>query len=273
MKNRNVQEVDKMRVYYEIIKISIKNSVVYKLDTLISIFGSIITLYVQIYLWKALFNGNSIDVVSLSDMITYQIVGVVLGLIYMNTVALEVGNKVRDGSIAIELIRPYNFAISMFFKELGNTISGFVIKGLPVIIFAIVVFNFRLKTSLVDLLLLLIIFILNILIYWLMHYIIGLLHFIFINAVWFIRILGDTIRILGGGVIPLWFFPDILRKISLFLPFQLLYQLPQSIFINKISANELITGIITELAWISVLGLLSLYLWSIGTKKLVIQGG
>lgn len=262
-----------MRAYYEIIRITIKNSVVYKLDALISTFGSFITLFVQIFLWKALYQTNRIDNVSLSEMVTYQIFGIILSILYINTVASEVGNKVTDGSISMELIRPYNFAVSMFSKTIGNTISGFLIKGITVILFVIIFYNFRFKISLMNTIILGIVIIFNVVIYWLMHYIIGLLHFVLINAGWFVRILGDTIRILGGSIIPLWFFPSGLKQVSLFLPFQLLYQFPQSILINKVSIQELIFNLTVEVSWVIILSLASFYLWQLGTKRLVIQGG
>lgn len=262
-----------MRAYYEIMKITLKHSFAYRLDTLINVFGSIIAIYVQIYLWRALYGGYNINQLSLDDMITYQIVGVILSLLYVDSVAREVGGRVLDGSISLELIRPYHFAASMFFRTLGTTLSDFAVKGIPVIVFVAVVFHFRINTGFLNVLLLVVVVILNMIIYWLMHYIIGLLHFLFLNASWFVRILRDTIRILGGGIIPLWFFPDVLRNISYFLPFQLLYQFPQSLFVSKISAGELIFSLSAACVWILILGFGSFCLWNAGIKKLVIQGG
>ncbi|BBB89577.1 MAG TPA: ABC-2 family transporter protein [Methylomusa anaerophila] len=262
-----------MRTYYEIMKIALKNSLAYRLDTLISILGSIIALYVQIYLWRSLYGDYRISQLSLHDMITYQIMGIILSLLYTDTVAREVGGKVLDGSISLELLRPYNFAAGMFSRTLGDTLSGFAAKGIAVIIFAVIVLNFRLKISLLNVLLLMVALVLNIIIYWLLHYMIGLLHFTFLNAGWFVRILRDTVRILGGGVIPLWFFPDVLREISYFLPFQLLYQFPQSLSVNKISTGELLFNLTAACSWIVLLGFGTFYLWKTGIKKLIIQGG
>lgn len=262
-----------MKAYYEIIKIALKNTFAYRLDTWINVFGSMISMTVQIYLWKALYAEHHIEQLPLDDMIAYQILGTVLRLLYVDAVAREVGNRVLDGSISMELIRPYNFAVSMFFRTLGSTLSGFIVKGIPVIGLVMIFFPFRVNTSLLNVLILLVVVILNILIYWLLHYMIGLLHFTFLNAGWFVRILRDTIRTLGGGVIPLWFFPDVLKKVSYFLPFQLLYQFPQSLFVNQITAEQLALNLIAEGFWIAVLALGSCYLWKLGVKKLVIQGG
>lgn len=256
-----------MRTYYEIMKIAWKNSFAYRLDTLIGILGSVIALYVQIYLWRSLYGDYSISVLSLQDMVTYQIMGIVLSLLYADAVAREVGGKVLDGSIALELLRPYNFAAGMFFRTLGQTLSGFATKGAAVLIFAALVFHFRLNVGLLDAFLLMVAIGLNIMIYWLLHYMIGLLHFTFLNATWFVRILRDTIRILGGGVIPLWFFPDVLRKISYFLPFQLLYQFPQSLAVQKISTGELLFNLAMAGSWIVLLGLGTFFLWKMGVKN------
>jgi ABC-2 type transport system permease protein len=78
---------------------------------------------------------------------------------------------------------------------------------------------------------------------------------------------------MGGAIIPLWFFPDVLKNVSKFLPFTLLYQFPQSVFINKISNAELNFYLISSIVWIFILFYLSYALWLYGKKKLVIQGG
>lgn len=263
-----------MLVYYEVIKINIKNLLVYRLDTAIGILGNIFSLFVQIYLWTALFHQNEIAELSLNEMITYQVFGILLGTLYNGGAAWIVGQQVRDGSIAMELIKPYNYSLSNLAASLASSLTDFVLKGLPVLVLALL----TQKPFLPDLhfwkvLLLMAVILCNIVLFWLMHFMIGLLHFSLINAGWFSRILADVIRILGGGIIPLWFFPGTLKSIFQYLPFQLLYQFPQSILINKITNYEIARNGILLLGWTGLIMVTVIYMWRMNIKKLVVQGG
>ncbi|MFK0522302.1 ABC transporter permease [Paenibacillus illinoisensis] len=262
-----------MRTYLEVIKITIKNAVVHKFHTAISILTSIFTLLVQILLWKMLLSTSENNVVSFEEMITYQTVGVLLGIIYNGNVAYEVGNKVRDGSISLALIKPYSFSSYMFANTIGSTLIDMIIRGVSLLAFVAYFYSPAVHLTTTNVMLLAIVIPMNFLMFWLLHYIIGLLYFVFISANWFVRILKDTILVFSGAVIPLWYFPDTLRTISEVLPFQLLYQFPQSLLINKISEYEIIRNISLECTWIIVLTLAAWYLWSLGIRKLVIQGG
>lgn len=262
-----------MHKYGEILKINFKNSLVYKFDTFINMIGNIFTLMAQILLWKALMRQNVEMDLSIQEMITYQIIGVILSVLYDNSISFTVGNKVKDGSISMELIKPYSFSLSQIAGSLGKMLSNFVVRAIPIILFSSIFLDFRLNLSIESLAILILSIVLNVYIYWIIHYIIGLLHFVVLSAGWLVRIMRDIIKILGGGVIPLWFFPEGLKTITKYLPFQLLYQFPQSVFINRISANEICFNLGMQLIWITILTVCTAVLWRNAIKKLVIQGG
>lgn len=262
-----------MTMIYKVIRISFKNSVAYRFNTLVSILTNVFVLLVQVSLWTALITNTDTAVITLSEMITYLTIGVLLTLFYNPEVAHAVGSKVQDGSIGLNLIKPFSFSAFMFFQSAGLILSDLFVKGLVFLIFAFIVFDIHLNTTFANVALLCIVLPMNIFLFWLMHYIIGLLHFIFINAGWFARVLRDTIQLLSGAVIPLWFFPDVLKQVAYFLPFQILYQFPQSLVINKISSDEIIHNIIVQIGWLVILIIIARLLWTVGTRKIVIQGG
>lgn len=263
-----------MSVYLEVIKINIKNLLVYRLDTAIGILGNIFSLFVQIYLWTALFNQHQIAELTLNEMVTYQVFGILLSTLYNGNAAGIVGQQVSNGSIAMELIKPYNYSLSSLAASLARSLTDFVLKGLPVLVLALFTQQLFLPAlHLWEVLLLLAVIIINIILFWLMHFMIGLLHFSLINAGWFTRILADVIRILGGGIIPLWFFPGSLREVFQYLPFQLLYQYPQSILIGKITAQDMVNNGVLLLIWTGGMLAAVICMWRLNIKKLVVQGG
>ena len=109
--------------------------------------------------------------------------------------------------------------------------------------------------------------------YWLIFFSIGLLHFILISAKWFRKIMGDLIKILGGSVVPIWYFPKQLAGIVLALPFWLLFQFPQSVLIGKLSMQEIRTNLLLLYVWVIVFALAAVILWRISVRFITIQGG
>ncbi|MFB9330205.1 ABC transporter permease [Paenibacillus aurantiacus] len=263
-----------MRAYLEIVKISIRDSFAYKFDTFVGIFTNLFFLATQVLLWKALLEYSTSINTTLVEMALYLIIGRICITFYIDSVAYQVGHHVMEGSIAMELIKPYYYSMKMFCISIGMSISSFVVKSLPlVIIIPILTSMTDIEIPLGNLLLFAVALPLNMMMYWLMSYIIGLLHFILINAGWFVRILNETIAILGGAVIPLWYFPGAMQAICAYLPFQLLYQFPQSLIINKITNEEILRNFLLQLCWIGVFGIVAGLLWQFGKKRLIIQGG
>lgn len=260
-------------MFIQTIKITFKNSIVYRFNTIMSIMATVFTLFLQLLLWQALLDYRTVSIITFEQMVVYQTVGVVLSLFYNANIADAVGNRIKDGSIAYDLIKPFRFSAYMIAYSIGSTIFDFVIRGVIVVTVVYFTYGFHFAVSLTNLLLFVVVLAMNFFLFWLLHYIIGLLHFILLSANWFTRILRDTISILGGGIIPLWFFPESLKAVAMVLPFQLLYQFPLSLLIGKLSPEQIIRNFGLSAIWIGILVGIALLLWRHGTKKLVIQGG
>mgnify|MGYP000250480736 CR=1 FL=1 len=262
-----------MRAYFEVAKITIRNSLVYRLNTIVGLLTSFFFLTIQIFLWKSLLSYTKIENVSIEEMTAYLTMGMICSTLYNSNTTSYVGNKVNDGSIAMELIKPYSFTISVLFQSLGVIFSNFLVRGLPLLIIVPFLFDYKLDLSMARFFILIAVLLMNILIYWMIFYIIGLMYFVLTNATWFVRLTSETIALFGGSLIPLWFFPDLIKNISWFLPFQLLFQFPQSLIINKISNFEIVRNFVLEFIWIVILIGIVRFFWVIGKRKVVIQGG
>ena len=75
----------------------------------------------------------------------------------------------------------------------------------------------------------------------------------------------------GASAIPLWFYPDWLAKVSLFLPFRYISYEPILIFLGE--SESPLTAIILQLAWLAVLFLIEKLVWRRAERKLIVQGG
>jgi ABC-2 type transport system permease protein len=79
-------------------------------------------------------------------------------------------------------------------------------------------------------------------------------------------------EVVGGAIIPLSFFPEILQKILMLLPFPFLIYLPMRIYLGKIPLDQVSLELLREGGWILGLVLLNRMLWKRGVHQYVSMG-
>ena len=79
-------------------------------------------------------------------------------------------------------------------------------------------------------------------------------------------------EVVGGAIIPLSFFPQILQKLFLLLPFSYLIYLPMRIYLGKIPLDEVPLEFLKEGVWIVGLALLNMMIWKKGIRQYVAMG-
>jgi ABC-type uncharacterized transport system permease subunit len=80
--------------------------------------------------------------------------------------------------------------------------------------------------------------------------------------------------LLSGSLVPLYFFPEgWLRNVLLASPFAALYNAPLSIWIGKYQGAQIGEALALQAFWACVFGAFAMWMWSVGERKVVIQGG
>jgi ABC-2 type transport system permease protein len=266
-----------MRVYLSFLLNAFQTAIAYRVNIFFEFLNKIIALFIEVAIWRALYHGitevsTSVGAVSLRDMVTYAIISTGLSIFIANTNINKINLKINNGQIAIDLIRPINFQIYLFSEMLGQILYDIVIKLIPLIMISILLFGIYFSGPLP--LLLFVISVINaVLLNFIITYIIGLLAFWYTQA-WQLDYLFQYVMIfLSGAWIPLWFFPGILRDIIDFLPFNLIYYVPLTIYLHKISYGVSWLLIIKQLVWLFIFVMVEKVVWKKAVKKIVVQGG
>lgn len=138
-------------VYFEIIKISFRQRFAYKIDSYLSIIGTAITLFIQISLWQALIDkGSNINGISFQDMFNYLIINTVVLALVDSNAGSELGRKVQDGSVSIDLIRPISLKHFLLSQDIGNNLFKAIFSVLPVCIVSVIIFHSTLPTNVIS---------------------------------------------------------------------------------------------------------------------------
>ena len=79
--------------------------------------------------------------------------------------------------------------------------------------------------------------------------------------------------LLGGQVVPLIFFPGLLQKIILALPFAAIYSTPLLIYLGTIPPSRYAIAMLVQLGWCAAFAALSWIVWRAAQNRVVVQGG
>ena len=265
----------KIKVYYRLAMISFQSFISFKFNIFINVFVSIAMVFIQLLTWKALYSEGdeaATGAVSLDTMIHYVVISSLLNIIITSQPLQYISNQIRTGNISLDLMRPLNFNLHVFFMEFGKKLGRMFVQ-IPILL----IFFFSIIGSIPEnqlhILVLLFVVLNAIIIEYLLSYIIGLLAFWWIE-IWPLDMLRNSlIKLLSGSWIPLWFFPEQLMEIAQILPFKLIYFDPIRVILGKVNSSELHSIVIQQMVWVTVFILLAVLLWKAGTRKTVIQGG
>ncbi|MCB1185658.1 ABC-2 family transporter protein [bacterium] len=225
------------------------------------------------YVMQALYaNAEKLAGYDLQAMLTYVTVSWLLNTFYMTPTGRTLGARVRDGQVAMDLIKPVNLMMIYFGQSLGRTAFRAVFATLPLLF--VFLFITRINAPADGYLPMLIpAVILGYLLNFTMDYIIGLIAFYIgfnMGIRWAIRMI---MGIAGGMVIPLAYFPDTIRKFFELFPTQYMFYQPMQIYLGRVSQHDAWIIVLNSLLWVLFLVLFSQIMQWGGQKRLSVSGG
>jgi ABC-2 type transport system permease protein len=262
-----------MRKYVEFTKSQLKLETAYVGWYWAKMASFLIQVVILYSLWTAVYEGREqIAGLSANEMLTYAIIAWLLGN-YVFGVGAQLASDVRDGNVAVELLRPYDMLSKIVALDFGRTLSSIVRDALPVLLVAFLLIGISPPVSVSALLLFLLSAILGILIGAQLDLMIGVLSF-YLVYVWGLRVLREAVfRFFTGALVPLALFPDWLLSISAFLPFQYMVHVPVSIYIGKISGWAAVEALALQCLWLVIVIVFIRVCWTIALRKVTVFGG
>lgn len=249
----------------------------YKANVLMFIFGESMVLAVTYFLWKAIYGSSPDRIIkgfTLNEMIIYILVSFLTSLIISVDITYDISREVKDGSIAINLIRPVSYEKRMLFQSLGNVMYNFIIIFIAAFtLINILFYSYTGTLNILNISLYLFSTMLGILISFYYSYIFGLLSFKITNTWGLSQIMQAISQLLSGLLIPIVFFPRIVQRLINLLPFSSLIYTPTMIYLGKLTGIELIKALTLQIVWIVILALAAKAMWNSLVKKLTILGG
>jgi ABC-2 type transport system permease protein len=247
--------------------ISLKRALAYRWSALFSAAGPVLLIAINVMLWRYLY-GRRIDM--LVYMTKYTIIANIISILYPDGISERIGSRVRNGSFVIDLMRPVNFFVMAWQQELADICSRLLLKGAVVmLVYAPLLIE---NAGYYNILQVLIALVLGHVLFLLIYSLPGFSSFVLIEIWPFGRLLDDTIRLLGGGFIPLAILPGGLRFIAEIMPFKYVYSFPLRLLFNDLGDGESLLNFTVLGVWITFFHS-SISLYRSALRKITVQGG
>lgn len=262
-----------MRAYVEFAVKKFQDKLAYRLDFFMGIVNTAITIAVYLYIYKALYgDASQVDGISYRMVATNFVITLGLSNAFgYDEMFLE--HKIHDGSITGEFLKPVSFLFRLLAENIGEGIFKIIFHFIPALLFTMLYTKLCPPKNTLSMILMLSSIVFGYLILWLISFIIQTWSF-WLFSVWgIITIKNVFVNILAGTLLPLWFMPEVLRKVISFTPFESIYFTPVRIYLGELNGSEILSGIAVQIIWIAVLSVIANLFWKKGVKKLVVQGG
>lgn len=235
------------------------------------------TLLLQIYLMKTVWTGlyaqeEEVGGVTLNTMIAYTTLAAVQYRLLNPMPASLIPQRVREGKVAIDLLRPVGFPAQMLAAQLGRSVAALpaVAIALP---FALLVGGAQAPSSAWSLLGYATALLQGMLVNQLLFLIVALVAFWTLETTGIDMIYRFAAQFLSGALVPLWFMPGPVKSVAEVLPFQATSYTPVAIYLDEVQGGAIAGALGVQLMWIVVLSGIAALVWSRAKRRVVLQGG
>lgn len=249
----------------------------YRLNFFMQILSGVLSSLIVVFLWIAIYRSAGRELIggySIGEMVTYLLGGGLINAFILTTAEnQETSQNIQDGTLSFLFLQPISPYGIWLMRDLGGKAFYFLL-GLAS--YAVIFFFFReyltLSPSGGFFALFMVSLVLAALLQFLFFEALSLLSFWIENTYGIRFTMRVIMEVLGGAIIPLSFFPMILQKVFLLLPFQFLIYLPMRIYLGKIPIDQIILEVTKEGMWIAGLALLNWMIWKKGVRQYVAMG-
>lgn len=267
-----------MRAYWALGKMSFQEFFTYRSNFLFELLASLLTPGLSIVLWYSLFrvsDASHIRGYTLEEMVAYILcVAFVEGILHIQNQGMKQMDDIHEGTLNTFLLRPFHpygywFAYDMARKVFTGLLSLLTIGSVVLVSTIWIDFPLSFSRALLAILAVMIAAPLHFLLFSL----VVLLTF-WVGRTWGMTfILRVLMAIATGALVPLSFFPEGVRQVMLFLPFQFFGYVPVQIAFGRFTLGETVYNFGYMILWIVVLAVLCGIVYRKGLRSYGAYGG
>lgn len=263
-----------MSMYIEMIRIRFLMMLAYRTNYYSGILIYSINIGAYYFLWTAIYGGKEeIQGLSVIQMTTYVAVAWMARAFYFNNIDREIAQEIKDGKVAVEMIRPYNYLGIKTMQGLGEGIFRLLFFSVPGMFIVGFIFPLTFSANVQIWGLFFVSLIFSFIVNTQINLLTGITTFFLFNNAGLIRAKRVVIDLFSGLLLPISFYPLWAQDVMTYLPFQAISYIPSMIFTEGFVGREIYNAIILQAIWAIVLIVPIQLLWLLAKKQLIVQGG
>lgn len=258
--------------YVEFAKKAFAREATYRMEVLAEVGSLVLRVYILRSLWTALYAQNAAPLdLPLHSMITYATVAMLMSLILEVDGTRLIREKIREGTIATDLMKPISLPLYFFSDGVGQTLLHAVLV-VPSLLCSLLLVHIDVPRPPVFGAFL-VAFLLGYCVNFFVNFLMNSIAFWTLETFAVQLIVRWASDLLSGQIIPLTFFPGILGRVVFALPFAAVYSTPLLIYVGIIPPSGYLASFAVQVLWLVLFGALSAAVWRAAARKVVIQGG
>lgn len=185
----------------------------------------------------------------------------------------ELAERIRTGDVAVDLARPVDPQLAFLAADLGRAAYMLIPRGAPPLLVGATVFGLAMPTEPLPYLLGAVSLVLAVSVSFACRWLANLAAFwlLDIRGVMILYIL--TTGLLSGHLIPVHWFPGWLAALAHATPFPSIVQTPIDVVTGRVEGLDAMAALGVQAIWLSAMLVVGRWVFTLGTRKLVIQGG
>ncbi|MBI2032684.1 MAG: ABC-2 family transporter protein [Candidatus Levybacteria bacterium] len=263
-----------MKKYFWVAKNTWEETLTYRFNFLMWRIRTVVLLLSVYFLWHSVIpEGSRLFGYTQNMMLTYILLTSITNAFVISTRTHEIGDEINSGDLSNFLIKPINYFLYWFWKDIGDKAMNIVFSIAELtILFFILRPPVFIQTDFTFLSLFCISIFLAIVLYFFVNILLGMIGF-WSPEVWAPRFIFSIILgFFAGNYFPLDILPNTVFKIFEALPFSYLIYFPIKIYLGQIGLPEILNGFLLMVLWIGIFFIFVQVVWRKGLKAYTAQG-
>lgn len=255
-----------MRKYWFIFSLYWQEGLQQRSSFFVDRFRSFVVLISFYYLWTALLKGrSSFAGYDHSQMITYILGMSILRSLVFASRTYEIAGEINHGRLSGYLMKPVNFFVYTFFRDLSEKSINFVSAIIEVIVLSCLFhLDIRWPKNIATWGLFLLAIAGAMALYFLLSFMVGCWGFWTAESGGPRFLFELTLEFSAGAFFPLDVLPKGLQHALQMLPSPYLVFFPLHIFLEKLSPEQILNGFAAQFFWLAALGGMTYWIWQKG---------
>lgn len=265
-----------MKRYKTLIRSGIIVCLRFRMGVLVTFLGNLIYLIIVYSLWKSIYASSGTSVMNgmtFQDTMIYLVLASSMYMLLESHLTWRMHEDIQSGKIVLDIVKPMGYQTFKYAGILGEVLFNFLTTFVPTFLIVYFISGCKIHIGFNVILFLLSMFI-GIIISLSVDFFIGTIG-LYTQSIWGINIMKEVVIMLfSGAVVPINFFPEPLKTITMRLPFQAIYNTPLQLLINdKMSAMERFGILGNQIMWLVLLLVISNVYWQRSLKTITVNGG